>query len=195
MIKSLSKLTMRRYIDLVCGDTSVLTDVGEIVAPAKLRKLRKRIIFEYARLSDDAGSKIFLSDHASRTKATAELTMFQCLNNALILGAFDEVRRILKEYGIGRAMDDKQVVAEVTRLLKRAKTKVKRFEHEQKTKESDPTPDEIRIQFDKQAAALMTYFKFQIDFDTISASQFACMVDQAHKQIKAQMAALSKKMI
>jgi len=86
------------------------------------------------------------------------------------------------------------VATEVTRLLKRAKTNIKRYEQEQKdVSDKEPTPDEIRTQFDRQAASLMTYFKFQIDFDTISASQFACMVDQAHKQIKAQMAALSKK--
>lgn len=193
MIKCLSKLTMRQYIELVCGDTSVLTSKGEIVAPAKLQKTRKRIIFEYARLSDDAGSKIFLADHTSRIRAKAELTLFQCLNNALVLGAFDDVRGVLKEYGITRTMDDRQVATEVTRLLKRARTNVKRYDQEQKPTEKDPTPDEIRIQFDKQAAALMTYFKFQIDFDTISASQFACMIDQAHKQIKAQMAAMSKK--
>ncbi len=193
MIKSLSKLTMRQYIDLVCGDTSVLTGTGEIVAPAKLQKVRKRIIFEYARLSDDAGSKIFISDHTSRIKAKAELTMFQCLHNALILGAFDDVRNVLKEYGLTRTMDDKQVTAEVTRLLKRARTNVSRYDQAKKEEEKEPTSDEIRLQFDRQAAALMTYFKFQIDFDTISASQFACMVDQAHKQIKAQMAALSKK--
>lgn len=193
MIKSLSKLTMRQYIELVCGDTSVLTGRGEVVTPAKLQKVRKRIIFEYARLSDDAGSKIFLADNASRIRAKAELTMFQCLNNALVLGAFDEVRGVLKEYGIVRTMDDKQVASEVTRLLKRAQTNVKRYDQEQKTPQKDPSPDEIRIQFDKQGATLMTYFKFQIDFDKMPASQFACMVDQAHRQIKAQMAAMSKK--
>ncbi len=195
MIKSLSKLTMRQYIELVCGDVSVLTGKGEIAAPAQLQKTRKRIIFEYARLSDNAGSKIFLSDHSMRIKAKAELVLFQCLNNALALGAFDEVRGVMKEYGIAKDMDDNQVSVEVARLLKRAKTNIKRHEQEQMQKddEKEPTADEIRIQFDRQAASLMTYFKFQIDFDTMPASQFACMVDQAHKQINAQMAAMSKK--
>lgn len=195
MIKSLSKLTMRQYIELVCGDVSVLTGKGEIAAPAQLQRTRKRIIFEYARLSDNAGSKIFLSDHSMRIKAKAELVLFQCLNNALALGAFDEVRGVMKEYGIAKDMDDNQVSVEVARLLKRAKTNIKRHEQEQMQKddEKEPTADEIRIQFDRQAASLMTYFKFQIDFDTMPASQFACMVDQAHKQINAQMAVMSKK--
>mgnify|MGYP004500938915 CR=1 FL=1 len=194
MITSLSKLMMRQYIELVCGDTSVLCERHEIVAEAKLQKTRKRLIYDYARLSDDAGSKIFLKDHSSKVKAKAELTMFQCLNNALTLGAFDDVRGVLKEYGIVRTMTDEQVAAEVTRLLRRAKTNVKRYDDEKKEDDGkEPTPEEIRTQFDKQGAALMTYFKFQIDFDRMPASQFACMVDQAHKQIKAQMAAMSKK--
>ncbi len=193
MIKTLSELTMRQYIDLVCGDTSVLTPNGEIATPAKLQKARKRIIFDYARLSDSSGSKIFLSDHAKRLKAKAELVMFQCLNNAIALGAFDDARGVMKEYGISRSMDDRQVSVEISRLLKRAKTNVNRYEQARDDGEKDPTPEEIRIQFDRQAASLMTYFKFQFDFDTISASQFACMVDQAHKQIKAQMAAMNKR--
>lgn len=194
MKTSLSQLSMRQYIELVCGDTSVLKSSHEIVLPAKLQESRKNIIFEYARLSDEAGSKIFLSDHVTRLKANSELMMFQCLNNALALGAFDEVRGVLKEYGIVRTMDNKQLAAEVTRLLKRAKTAVKRYEAEaKKDKEEEPTPDQIRTQFDRQAASLMSYFKFQIDINTIPASQFACLIDQAHKQINAQMAALSKK--
>lgn len=194
MIKSLSKLTMRQYIELVCGDISVLKKTTEIVAPAKLAETRKRLIFEYSQLSDNAGSKIFLNEHVSRVKAKAELTMFQCLNNALALGAFDEVRGVLKEYGIARTMDDRQVADEVKRLLARAKANIKRSENES-AKDDDryPTPDEVRTQFDHQAASLMIYFKFQIDLDKVTASQFACMIDQAHKQINAQMAILSKK--
>lgn len=194
MITSLSKLTMRQYIELVCGDVSVIKSTAEVVSQERLQETRKQLIYEYALLSDDAGSKIFLSNNASKVKAKAELTMFQCLNNALMLGAFDEVRGVLKEYGIARKMDDRQLVDEVKRLLKRAETNIKRAKSEKSAKEEkEPTPDEIRTQFDRQAASLMTYFKFQIDLDTIRASQFACMVDQAHKQIKAQMAAISKK--
>lgn len=194
MITSLSKLTMRQYIELVCGDMSVLKGDAEVIPPAKLGETRKRLIYEYSRLSDNAGSKIFLNDHVSRVRAKAELTMFQCLNNALLLGAFDDVRGVLKEYGISRKMDDKQLADEVNRLLKRARTNVKRSEEDSdKSNEKQPTPEEIRTHFDRQAASLMSYFKFQIDLDRISASQFACLVDQAHRQINAQMAALSKK--
>ena len=194
MITSLTKLTMRQYIELVCGDVSVIKGTAEIVSQERLQEVRKQLIYEYARLSDDAGSKVFLSNNASRVKARAELTLFQCLNNALMLGAFDEVRGVLKEYGIARKMDDRQLVDEVKRLLNRVKTNIKRAQSEDSANDDkEPTPDEIRTQFDRQAASLMTYFKFQIDLETITASQFACMVDQAHKQIKAQMAAMSKK--
>ena len=194
MITSLSRLTMRQYIELVCGDMSVLKGGAEVISPAKLGETRKRLIYEYSRLSDNAGSKIFLNDHVSRVRAKAELTMYQCLNNALLLGAFDDVRGVLKEYGISRKMDDKQLADEVKRLLKRARTNIKRSEEDSdKDNEKQPTPDEIRTHFDRQAASLMSYFKFQIDLDRITASQFACLVDQAHRQINAQMAALSKK--
>lgn len=192
MITSLSKLTMRQYIELVCGDVSVLKG-SEIVSAAELENTRKRLIYEYSCLSDDAGSKIFLNKHVARMRAKAELTMFQCLNNALLLGASDDVRNVLKEYGITRKMDDSHLVEEVKRLLYRAKTNVKRAEEESAiVGDRHPSTDEIRTQFDRQAASLMTYFKFQIDLDKITASQFACMADQAYKQIKAQIAEMSK---
>lgn len=55
MITSLSKLTMRQYIELVCGDMSVLKGGAEVIPPAKLGETRKRLIYEYSRLSDNAG--------------------------------------------------------------------------------------------------------------------------------------------
>lgn len=193
MITSLSKLTMRKYIELVCGDTSALIEQGEVVPESKLIQLRQKLILEYAQLSDSTGSKILLAEQVDRYRATMELTFFQCLNNALITGAQDEVRALLKEYGKNTVEDGKELVMEVSRLLKRAKTNVKRYENQQASGSvKEPGADEIRTQFDRQAASLMTYFKFQIDFDTISASQFACMTDQAQKQIKAKMAAMNK---
>lgn len=193
MITSLSKLTMHQYIELVCGDVSVLKGSAEVVSPVKLEKTRKQLVYEYSKLSDNAGSKIFINDHVWRVRAKAELTMFQCLNNALLLGAFDDVRAVLKEYGIARKMDDKQLADEVKSQLNRARANLKRSkENPGKDNEKQPTPDEIRTHFDRQAASLMTYFKFQIDLDRISASQFACLVDQAYRQINAQMAAISK---
>ncbi len=198
MITSLSKLTMRQYIELVCGDMSVLKGGAEVIPPAKLGETRKRLIYEYSRLSDNAGSKVFLNDHVLRVRAKAELTMFQCLNNALLLGAFDEVRGVLKEYGITRKMDDDNQLANEVKLT--AQTGQEPISNGARKipirlMKSNPHRKRYALIFDRQAASLMSYFKFQIDLDRISASQFACLVDQAHRQINAQMAALSKKAI
>lgn len=192
MIKSLSNLTMQQYIDMLCGNVAVLLGKGEIVSPAKLDKVRKKLIFEYARLSDNAAIAAFLTERASCIRTEVEVTMFKCLSNALALGAYEQVRRVLREYGLSRPMTDEQVVEEVSRLLNRAKSEIKR-QSQNKNEAEAPTSDQIRTQFDRQAAALMTYFKFQIDLDTIKASQFACMVSQADKQIKALLATTGRK--
>lgn len=194
MIESLSQLTMRQYIELACGDTSVLTRAHEVRTPAQLAKRRSRLMREFAALSDEGAHRATLNRHALMVKSVAELNMFQCLANTLALDGVDDVRGVLRKFGISREMDDAAVAAEVAQLLRRAKTNVKRYQSEAKTQGGfEPTPDEVRAQFDRQAVSLMTYFKFQIDLATISASQFACMIDQANKQLKAQMAAMSKR--
>ncbi|MCF0219319.1 MAG: hypothetical protein HUK14_06015 [Muribaculaceae bacterium] len=193
MITSLTKLTMRQYVDLVCGDTSVLVSNAESVSEDKLQETRKRLLYEYAVMSDSAGTKIMLSEHERKQRAKAELALFKVLTNMLALAAFDDVRNILRAYGISRNLDDRQLADEVGRLLRRAKTNIARTNQKNDEDEKEPSPDEIRSRFDKQAASLMTYFKFQIDFNTIPASQFACMIDQANREIKAKMAALRKK--
>lgn len=192
MITELSGLTMRQYVDLLCGETSVLLKPHEVASPQQIESVRKRLAYDFARLSDSAGTRSLLSDAEGRKRADAELVLFQVLNNLIVLGAHEDVRKVLKIYGIAREMTDQQTAAEVDRLLKKAQTEIKRHQQEQGEKPKARTASEIRLHFDRQAASLMSYFKFQINMDVMPASQFACLIDQAQKEIRAKMAAYKK---
>lgn len=195
MITSLTQLTMRQYIDLVCNDTSVLNPDNEPVTDSQLDELRSELIAEFNKLSNEAATKANLVDKLALVKAKRELMLFRCLNKAILEGGVDDVRSVLKDYGISREMTNKQLSDEVVRRLKRAKTEIKRYESKktQATQDRELTKNEIRLQFDRLAASLMTHFKVQIDFNTITASSFAYMIDQADKQIKAQLSIMNKK--
>lgn len=192
MIRELSDLTMRQYVDMLCGDASVLLERREVASPKEIESVRRKLVFDYARLSDSAGMRAMLSEMERKKKAHAELLLFQVLSNLIALRGFAEARGVLRTYGIAREMDDAQTAAEVERLLRRAETEKKRAEQERGEKPKEHSPAEIRAQFDRQAASLMSYFKFQIDFNAIPASQFACLVDQAQREIKAKMAACKR---
>lgn len=133
-----------------------------------------------------------LLEYEARQRALATLTLCQVLSNLMALGATDDVRAILREHGNRREYDDKALAVEVETMLGRAKTEVKRTERPDRDVR-EPTEKEIRGSFDRQTASLMTYFKFQINLDVASASQYACMVEQANKEIKAKMAAMAKR--
>ena len=51
MIEKLEQLTIGQFIDLVCGDTSVLTGKREIVSEAKMAIALRNIVFEYKRIA------------------------------------------------------------------------------------------------------------------------------------------------
>lgn len=85
-------------------------------------------------------------------------------------------------------MTDQRVVAEVKSRLGRAKRDVAEIEQ---GKEETPEVN-IRREFDEQTAALIAYFKFQIDTETMKAPIYAHLVARYIRDLKVQKAALKK---
>ena len=96
------------------------------------------------------------------------------------------------QLGIGVAkMSNERLTAEIKSQLARAR------QAEARAKENSHDPDsdaaEIRRSFDEQTAALIAFFKFQIDTDTMKATIYALLVARYNREIKAQLAAMNKK--
>lgn len=193
-MKTLGMLTMSQYIDMICGDLTVLKEKGEVVTDERLAEHRAALASEFAELADRVAAKSAVNDGDAKRRAKAELTLFKVLTNLLALGAHKDVRTILKDYGYAREMDDRQTAIEVARLLRRAETAMGKIGAEKKDERRKPPGEkEIRAGYDSQAASLMAWFKFQIDLRTIPASQFACLIDQANRQAAAQLNAYKRK--
>jgi hypothetical protein len=88
-------------------------------------------------------------------------------------------------------MPDKRLANEVESRLGKARTLLAQAKKEKG--DVDITPDVIRTRFDEQSAALMAYYKFQIDTDTIKATVYAHLVARYHKEMKAKIAAMKRK--
>lgn len=192
MIEKLEHLTIAQFIDLVCGNTGVLLGKHEFVSPSRLGLTVRNIVFEYKSIADASSAKSYLSRIEEMIRAKMEVILFTMCKNLSILGRYDHVREILREYGVHTdKMTDERVSAEITSRLERAKLTVKEIEEGQHNENSDTS--HIRMEFDGQMAALMAHFKFQIEPTTMKATLYAHLVARYNREIKAKIAAMKKR--
>lgn len=194
MIERLEQLTVSQFVDLVCGDTSILIGKHEVANPDKLAKATRSIVYEYKEIADSAGVRSFIRASGDYVKAKMGISLYTICKNMILLGEYDRVREVLESTGLKSAkrFSEKRISAEVTSRLERAKTTIAKIDEERKN-EKVPELSKVRSEFDAQTAALMAYFKFQIDPDTMKATVYAHLVARHIREIKAKLAATKTK--
>lgn len=193
MIERIEQLTMAQFIDLACGDTSVLHSHREIVSPAKVAAAARNIIYEYRTIVDEAGVKSSISSAEDTAKANMEVIIFKICTNMVAIGEFERVRDILNEYGVNADnMSHQRLKAEIKSRLGRAKRRMESSGGDDKEND-EADKSELRTSFDVQTAALMAHFKFQIEISTMKATLYAHLVSRFNREVKAQLAAMKKK--
>ncbi len=189
MIERLEQLTVAQFVSMVCGDTSVLTGGDKAESGTDIAAAVRDIIFEYKGIADPSGLKSYLLEAEKLVKAKMLVEILSICTNLAALSEYGRIREILSECGISAAaMTDQRVVAEVKSRLGRAKRDVAEIEQ---GKEETPEVN-IRREFDEQTAALIAYFKFQIDTETMKAPIYAHLVARYIRDLKVQKAALKK---
>lgn len=183
MKTKLEQFTMAEFIDLVAGDTSVLLPEKGDTAEDISKALRD-IIYEYRAIVDPSGMKGSIMETEDLAKARITLQVLTMCSNILALGDEQSVRVILEELGINVSSTNSTMLKAVVKSrIAKAKASIAEIEKAlvlEKGKDVD-----VRRRFDEQAAALMTYFKFQISMDSIKATIYAHMVAQYNREIKA----------
>jgi hypothetical protein len=190
MIERLEQLTMEQFIDMVSGNTDVLRDRFEIMAPApdKLARAMRDIVMEYKEIADPTGAHEYLAKSENLAKAKIELSVYSMCDNLVSIGQHDRAREVLNECGINASpMDEQRLIAEIKSRIGRAKRTIHELEKEDETGEA---PEDIRRSFDEQTAAMMSHYKFQIDVTTIKATIYAHLVARFNREVKAQIAAM-----
>lgn len=190
MKERLEQLTVARFVDLLCGETDVLVPKHEFVSERKKAETARNIMLEYRQIADPVGLRRYLSDSGDMVKARNTVFLFEICRRLVSVHEPERVREILHEYGLNAAgMDDSRLEAEVTSRLERARLDVVRLEEVRRDNHAADN-DEIRRHFDEQTAALMAYFKFQIDHATMGAAIYAHLVARYDRELKARLAAM-----
>lgn len=188
MIESLDKLTIGRFIDLLCGDKDVLLSKHEKVSDTRLAIALRNIVFEYREIADPSGAKAYISDVEDLLKAKVSVSLFTVCSNIANMGETDKAKEILEAYGINtKGMSESRLKAEIKSNLERAKYEISRHESDESKQLN------IRKDFDEQTATLMAYFKFQIDTSTMMATIYAHLVAKYNREIKIQLQAMKKR--
>lgn len=192
MIRKLEQLTVARFVDLLCGDMTVLTEGRTDVTEAEATAVLRSIVMEYKEITDKAGVAAYLDTVERLSRARMECTLYGMLHNLVRLGEHDGVRSVLEECGVdASAMTDRRVEVEVKSRLARARGDVKRIGEEQGGAGDGPEGG-VRRMFDAQTASMMAWFRFQIDTSSMPATQYAHLVARQASEVKARMAAMKR---
>lgn len=195
MITSLSRLMMDRFIDMMCGDFTAIKETGDSNSPQEVAETVAKLIYEYEKTIDPSGYKRRLSDAIDERRRDMKLMMLRICGAMVELGDADSAKSTLEQYG-WRVKD-----LEGERLRQKIEAEARRFEaeikrekegREERTEEEQPDPDEIRANYDKETAFIMTYFKMQIKLSEISAAVYANIVAQAMEEIRLKNQAVRK---
>lgn len=192
MTTRLENLTIGQFIDLLAGDTSVLLGKREKADQDTINKAVRDIVYEYNCIADPPQAASYLRTMEEMLKAMISVQVFTMCVNLVSLDEYDYAREVLSECGIkARTMNDARIAAEARTRLERAKRTVSRIKDE--NMQAASAKADIRREFDGQTAALMAYFKFQLDTSAMKATVYAHLVARHNREIKAQLAALKRK--
>lgn len=193
----LDQFTMYEFIELLCGHTEVLSENDEKVMGCEILHAARDIVEKYKSIVDPSGSKAFVV-RESRTSRRSIRIMFLRLCAAMLrLGAVEEVRGMLSEYGWDVDGRDAEY------LSRKCEKEFKRLEAEEKREEDKKKPEEesedskseeaIRARFSSEVAFLITYYKTPINIREMTADVYANIVARANREIKALNAKSKKK--
>lgn len=183
----LNQLTMAAFIELHCGDCSVILENGENIPEEDLKKKATDLLFEYRNIVDPVGVKTTLLEHEERLKENTKVVFFQVCKKLVSISAIDEVKELLGMYGINlTSATDETVARRVEQELNTAFHTKERNDAARDNDEEDTldTPDKIRASYDAEIASLMGFYKMSIDINNISAAVYANLLIQAVKSIE-----------
>lgn len=181
----LDQFTMSQFIDIACGNYQCIEAPDELSGKAVAMSL----ISQYREIATPAQAKALIVENESVGKRNMRLVLLRvCLNLMNAFSAYDEVRDILKQAGIGyRNADNAGLKVIVEQMIRKDESAAKRYQEEKKKEMEELQGDDeqtLRSSYDTQTAQLMTHFKMSIDHNTVSASIYANLVAIAHRQME-----------
>ncbi|UBD64000.1 hypothetical protein K6V25_13730 [Bacteroides salyersiae] len=185
MIERLNQLSLYDFIELSCGDCTVLLSPGEEISEVELKKRSSDLIIEYKRITNPSGLNSVLMDREDMVKERTRVLLFKLCVSLIAIGAYEDVRETLAMLSYDmKSMSDEQVKSKVEELLRSALFEQKRSDEIRSDNETEKaTPEQIRSSFDAEIAFIMTFFKMNIDVRNINAAVYANIVHQVEIEV------------
>lgn len=191
MKKRLNELMLSEFIDLLCGDTSVLN--AHTLDKKNIENIRNTIIFEYQKIADENGIQSFIINHEEIYKLRSTIILFQICQNLININGIEEAKSILSLYGLNMFNKSESIIKrDIEAYIKRYKSELKRIENSNNVTEPEQSPQSIISDFNKEIAVMSMYVKFPIVAQSINASVYAYMLNQVKAEIKEKMALIKK---
>lgn len=190
MKEKLCELTVDQFVELMCGSLAVLYPKKAIPNIEKATAVAKNIMMEYQEITDSAGVKRYLADLEDIIHGNYAMLFYAICTRLMDSGKVAEVRDLLEEYGLNPTKwSDGRLSAELKSRYEKANNTIARV---RETMASGNRKVDFRKEFDTQTAALMAYFKFQIDTSVMKANIYARLVERCAAEHKARLAAMKK---
>ena len=83
MIERLNQLSLAQFIELSCGDNSVLLEENENASEKEMKQLASRFILEYRTLMNPTGVKAIMAEKENALKIDARIFLLKTMQIAL----------------------------------------------------------------------------------------------------------------
>lgn len=182
----LNELSLSQFICLVCGENTVLLDIGEDYDEEFLSNQASELIASYRQITDKANFCAWLLEQEEILKNKFKVQLFRICHVLLDYELYAEVRSLLGMAGENvDNVPDEELSSKMEQLLNFLLFEMRRNEDMKGNEDKKAHSfDEIRAAFDEEIAFLMTYFKMPIDMNSVNAAIYANMVHQADMEIK-----------
>lgn len=188
MLERLNQIALYDFIELLCGDYSVLVQSGDTVDDETLNSIASKLISQYQSIVNPLGTQAMVEEHEDRSKEKMNLLLLRVCQALLSLNAYEDVRTILAALDYNcLSLTDEQIKLKTEGLVRAALFEQKRKEElrqKEECKHKKSTPEQIRASFDAEIAFMMTYFKMPIDIHITNAAVYANIVHQADVDIR-----------
>lgn len=189
MKTKLYELSLASFVELVCGEKSVLLNDDEETTDAVVQEVSSDIIASYRMITDSANMKSQLLEKEEKIKMKAKILILRMCQNLIVYESFEQVRVLLEMINENAdEVEDHILSVKIEELLRYALFEQRRNEELKPDDAKDKhqrSVDEIRSSFYSEIAFISTHFKMNIDLNMLNAAIYANMVHQVDCDIRA----------
>lgn len=188
MIQRLDQLSLQKFIELSCGDTSVLKEPDEEVNEKELADKAVELVNEYKTISTPGKAKIEMLDNEQEQKLLMKEKCTRILLALCLNGHVDFALEILPELDVDTSQLDTpdKIIKKCTALNNDAKYELELIAERKRDGAPAKVKDgnAVRKEWQGEIAWVMSVFRMSIDQNTINAAIYANLVQQAVHRMK-----------